>query len=181
MGTYIPSWIETNVSRPQRRTALIANELSRYNINRAAISETLLAEEGSLTESDGGYTFFWKGEALHEDRIHGVGFVIKPKLLKQIPSLPTGVNARLMKLCLPISKKRFIAIISMYAPTMTCSKEIREQFYANLDTELRDTPATDKVVILGDLNARVGRDVEQWRRFIGKHGVGKMNSNGFCC
>ena len=48
----------------------------------AAISETRLAEEGSLTESGSGYTFSWKGKALHEDRIHGVGFAIKSRLLK---------------------------------------------------------------------------------------------------
>ena len=43
-----------DVLRPHRRTALIAKELSRYNINIAAIGETRLAEEGSLTEPDGG-------------------------------------------------------------------------------------------------------------------------------
>ena len=60
---------------------------------------------------------------------------------------------------------------------MTGTEEIREQFYADLDTELGDTPATDKLVMLGDFNARVGRDAEQWRGVTGKHGVGKINSN----
>ena len=83
-----------------------------------------------------------------------------------------------MKLRLPISDKCFTTIISVYAPTTTCTEEIREQFYADLDTELRHTPATDKLVILGDFNARAGRDVEQWRGAIEKNGVGKMNSNG---
>ena len=82
-----------------------------------------------------------------------------------------------MKLRHPVSNKRFITIISVYAPTLTCTEEVRQQFYAELDTELRDTPATDKLVILGDFNARVGRDVEEWRGVIGKHGFGKMNSN----
>ncbi len=35
--------------RPQRRTALIAAELSRYNIDIAALSETRLLDEGSIT------------------------------------------------------------------------------------------------------------------------------------
>ena len=35
-------------ARPQRRTALVAKELSRYNIDIAALSETRLADEGSL-------------------------------------------------------------------------------------------------------------------------------------
>ncbi|KAL6484011.1 hypothetical protein MHYP_G00088840 [Metynnis hypsauchen] len=44
--------------RPERRTALIARELARYSIDIAALSETRLAEEGSVAEPKGGYTFF---------------------------------------------------------------------------------------------------------------------------
>jgi len=47
-----------NSSRPRRRTALTASELSRYNIGIAALSETRLADEGSLNEIASGYTFF---------------------------------------------------------------------------------------------------------------------------
>ena len=83
-----------------------------------------------------------------------------------------------MKLRLAVTDKCFITTTSVYTPTMTYTEEIREQFYADLDTELRDTPATDKLVIQGDFNARVGRDVEQWRGVIWKHGDGKMDSYG---
>jgi len=41
-------------NRPQGRTALIAAELHRYNIDTAALSETRLSDEGSLTEVGGG-------------------------------------------------------------------------------------------------------------------------------
>ena len=47
--------------RSERRTALVRKELSRYNIDIAALSETCLADEGQLTEADCGYTFFWIG------------------------------------------------------------------------------------------------------------------------
>ena len=40
---------------------------------------------------------------------------------------------------------------------ITCT-DTREQFYADLDSELSGTPATDKLLILGDFNARVDRD-----------------------
>ena len=45
-------------TRPRRRTALIALELERYGIDIAALSETRLSGEGSLTEDGGGYTFY---------------------------------------------------------------------------------------------------------------------------
>ncbi|KAL8615669.1 hypothetical protein ACOMHN_034819 [Nucella lapillus] len=86
------------LSRPERRTALIAKELSRYNIDIAALSETRLADEGSVAEPKGGHTFFWKGKGQDEERIHGIGLTIRSKLLQQLPDLPTATNERLMKL-----------------------------------------------------------------------------------
>ena len=44
--------------RPARRTALIGLELQRYNIDIAALSETRLADTGSITEVGAGYIFF---------------------------------------------------------------------------------------------------------------------------
>lgn len=103
------------VSKPQIRTTIVANELSRYNIDITTLSETRLAKEGSVTEYNG-YIFFWKGKVQNKDHIHGIGFAIRTKLLKQILNLPTDINERLMKIHLPISNRRFINAISAYAP-----------------------------------------------------------------
>ena len=58
-------------TRPERRTILIARELGRYQIDIATLSETRLAEGGSIVEPKG-YTFFWRGKAKDKDGIHGV-------------------------------------------------------------------------------------------------------------
>ena len=85
-------------SRPERRTDLIAMELGKYQIDIAVLCETRHAEEGSIAEPKGGYTFFWRGKAKDEDRIHGVGLTIKTSLCRQLPDLPTPVSQQLMKL-----------------------------------------------------------------------------------
>ncbi|XP_029766781.1 uncharacterized protein LOC112117806 [Terrapene carolina triunguis] len=166
------------VARPERRTALIARELVRYNIDIAALSETRLPGEGFLSEPGGGYTFFWKGQTETEDRIHGVGLAIKTLLMHQLPDFPVGISERLLKLRFPLNAKRHVTIISAYAPTLTCSDNSKEQFYEDLDRLIKATPVTDKPLLLGDFNARVGADSENWKGVIGPHGVGKMNSNG---
>ena len=36
----------------------------------------------------------------------------------------------------------------------------------------------DRLVLMGDLNGRVGREVETWEEVIGKHGEDTQNDNG---
>ena len=62
--------------RPEWRTALIAKELARYEVQMAALSETWLAEEGILAEIGTDYTFFWIGCSKHNHPEVGVGFPI---------------------------------------------------------------------------------------------------------
>ncbi|CAI9737122.1 Hypothetical predicted protein [Octopus vulgaris] len=57
-------------SRPERRSALIAHELSRLNIDIAALSEVCFADESGLKERDAGYTLFWSGKPSSEKRIN---------------------------------------------------------------------------------------------------------------
>lgn len=54
----------------------------------------------------------------------------------------------------------------------------KELFYRSLDSLLSEIPAVDKLILLGDFNARVGKDHEAWPETLGKFGGGKMNSNG---
>ncbi|CAG4951912.1 unnamed protein product [Parnassius apollo] len=64
---------------PERKTAIVARELSRYNIDVAALSETHLPDEGELVEYGGGYTLFSS-----EPRRSGVGFAVKNYLAAQL-------------------------------------------------------------------------------------------------
>ena len=106
---------------------------------------------------------------MDEDRIHGVGLAIKSSLMKQLPTLPIGINERLMKLRLPLGRNRYATIISAYAPTLTSPEETIEQFYANLISVLDSVPANDKLILLGDFIARVGHDHSRWEGVLGRH------------
>ena len=174
----IRTLLDRNVDRPPRRTALVAAELNRYNIDIAALCETRLADEGSLTEVGEGYTFFWKGLPAESQRIHGVGFAIRTSLLNQLPETPVAVSERLMTLRVPLSKSRFMTIICAYAPTLTSDDHSKDCFYQALHSVLRSTPRSDKLLLMGDFNARVGADYSVWGDIIGRHGVGTVNSNG---
>uniref|UniRef100_H2ZW08 Endonuclease/exonuclease/phosphatase domain-containing protein n=1 Tax=Latimeria chalumnae TaxID=7897 RepID=H2ZW08_LATCH len=165
-----------NSDRPERRTAIVARELLRYNIDFAALSETR-ADEGHLREEGGGYTFFWKGKPANDKRVHGVGFAIKNQIVSQMTEIPAGINERFMTLRLQLANNSSATVISAYAPTLAAEEEQKEQFYADLDEILTIIPKEDKIILLGDFNVRVGWDSNMWRGTIGKEGVGKANPN----
>ena len=167
-----------DADRPQRRTALIGKELARYGIDVAALSETRLAGEGELCERGSGYTFYWSGRPSEERREAGVGFAVKTTLVGKLAGLPKGVNDRLMTMKLPLAGKKHLTIISAYAPTMTNPDDVKAKFYEELHTVIADVPKADKLILLGDFNARVGKDNVAWEGVLGHHGVGQCNSNG---
>ncbi|KAJ3584268.1 hypothetical protein NHX12_014764 [Muraenolepis orangiensis] len=149
-----------------------------FQIDIAALSETRLADEGQLKEEKGGYTFFWKGKPANEPRIHGVGFAIKNCLINHLHELPVGINERLMTIRLMLASSQMATVISAYAPTLDAQDEVKEAFYADLDKILSEVPKEDKLILLGDFNARVGRNHHLWRGTLGREGVGNTNSNG---
>lgn len=180
IGTWNVHTLLDNVhaDRPDRRTALVANELVGYSINIAALQETRFAVEGQLTERVAGYTFFWSGCKQDDHRESGVGFAIRSNLLKNLDSLPKGFNDRLMVMQLPLPAGKKASLISAYAPTMTNPGEVKDKFYEEFNSLLSSIPKEHKLIVLGDFNARVGCDYRAWGGTLGKHGIGKSNSNG---
>ena len=82
-----------------------------------------------------------------------------------------------MKLRMPVSKSRHLTIVSAYAPTLSSLRDVKDDFYDNLDHVIKTTLQRDKLALLGDFNARVGRHHSSWARVLGKHGIGKINNN----
>jgi len=83
-----------------------------------------------------------------------------------------------MTMRLPLSKDNFATIISVYAPTITIPDENKEAFYNQLASVLSGIPHTDKPLLLGGINAKIGRENDKWPLVMGKHGIGKCNSYG---
>ena len=131
-----------------------------------------------MEEVGAGYTFFWKGKPDGAPRTGGVGFAIRTSLARSLDSLPRGDSDRIMVLRLKLNDDCYATIVSAYAPTMTHTDESKDAFYDDLDRVLRDTRKKDKLIVLGDFNARVGADNSLWPKTLGKHGIGKCNSNG---
>ena len=159
---------------PRRKTALLAHELDRYSIDVVALSETRLSGEGSITE--GSYIIFWRGYLEGQVRQHGVGLAISH--MRGYIEEPNYVSERLIPLCIPLVRGEHMLVISAYAPTLTAEEDQKDHFYIALDTDLMKACPKDKIILLGDFNARVDSRTDLWRGIIGAHGIGTMNING---
>ena len=162
--------------RARRRSALIDLELSNINADITALQEVRYSGEGHLREKE--RTFFWMGCPDGERRRAGVAFAIKNELADKLNEAPKGVSERIMTLRICMAEDRYITIVNVYAPTMTYPDEEKEAFYAQLHGIIESIPKTDKLVLLGDFNARVGDDYSTWSPVLGKFGKGQQNSNG---
>ena len=167
----------TGSDRPQRRKVLADRELYRYKVEIAALSENRLAEEGLLKEVCAGYSFFWSGHKKEERPEAGVGFAIVTPCQQALTTSkrhtwsPDDAETSLFwqEAC---NNCKW----SAYAPTMTNPDEVKDKFYDDLDSMISATTRTDKLILLGDFNARVGTDHQTWEGEIGTEGIGKCNS-----
>nr|XP_027227478.1 uncharacterized protein LOC113819443 [Penaeus vannamei] len=148
--------------------------LAAFSSNPAPLSETRLSEEGSLTEV-GKATFFWKGLPEGVQRNYGVAFAVKTSMLSSIPQSPIGVHERLMSWRIPLTDSRYATLISAYAPTLDAEEESKDRFYSQLHTLFQSIPHDDKIILLGDFNARVGRNHQLWQGIMGRHGTTWMH------
>ena len=164
--------------RPERRSAILARKLARYDIDIAALSETRISAENQFEEVGAGYTFFTIGQVEGKPRQAGVGFAIKSALVSRLQEHPKAVNLRLTHMKLELAHGQTAVLISAYAPTMDAADEVKEEFYSTLNDVVSSVSYKHRLFILGDLNARVGRDYSTWPKVLGHHSVGNENSNG---
>ncbi|CAM2111007.1 unnamed protein product [Caretta caretta] len=116
------------------------------------------------------------GKSSEETREHGVGFAIKNSLL-EVSEPPTNGSERILALRLFTSEGP-VNLVSEYAPTLSSSSDIKDQFYNQLNTTTSKIPKHEYVFLVGEFNVKLGADHEAWTNCLGQHRIGKMNGNG---
>ena len=141
-------------NRPERQIALVAKTLDKYEIDTAALSETVLSGEGSLNELGQKNTYFWRSQS----HIHGVGTANKNTTIKSLHEHLVGHSERLITVRIPLERANFVTIISAYAPTLAAEEETKGEFCSSILAVLEAVDRRDNLVLMGDFSARVGSD-----------------------
>ena len=79
-------------------------------------------------------------------------------IMAKLTEMPHPVNDRFTTMRIPFTKDRNATIVSAYAQTMANPDENKDTFYSHLKLTLRNIHSTYELRLIGDFNARIGRE-----------------------
>ncbi|KAL9971331.1 hypothetical protein ACROYT_G023842 [Oculina patagonica] len=156
------------------KLAQVTAEMRRYCLHILGVSESRWTGSG-IVKTSTGETVLYAGR---DDNQHheGVAIILKKGMEKYLLEWKP-INSRLMTARMK-GKHVNLSLVQCYAPTNDSDDTTKDSFYAQLQAELEKLPRHDMLVIMGDLNAKVGSDNSNYDRAMGKEGCGTMNENG---
>lgn len=150
---------------------ILSNVLKNYKVDVAALQET--KQKGNEVMEVEDYVFFNSGS---ETQYFGTGFMVHKKVSTTIIEFKP-ISERICRLRLK-GKYRKISIINVHAPTNEKKDEIKDQFYEEIGKVVNALPRYDVKIVLGDFNAKIGRE-EVYKSITGGYSLhGKTNENG---
>ena len=152
---------------------ILFGEMNRYKVDIVGVTETHTPGNGAVTTKGGLILFSGRKD---KDHRQGVAVAISNKMKSNLLSHKC-INERLMSARFQ-SAYINLSIIVCYTPTNDAEMEEKNSFYDQLQDEINATPKHDLIMVIGDLNAKVGSDNLAWKMTMGKHGVGNKNENG---
>ena len=155
----------------------VSKEMSNYGLDILGISEARWTGTGKAAGPQGEMILYSGGDENHE---RGVAVMVSKKIAGSIMEWSASGD-RMIRVRF-FSKHIKMTIIQCYAPTNEARMEEKEKFYDDLDGEIKRTPKHDMLLVMGDMNAKIGSDNFGYEQNMGKHGCGEQNENGgmFC-
>lgn len=156
------------------KLAQVTAEMRRCRLHVLGVSESRWTGTGRM-KAVSGETVLYSGR---DDRQHreGVAIILKKGAERSLMEWKP-IDSRIIKARLK-GRHNNITLIQCYAPTNDSEDDLKDNFYLRLQAEIEQVSMQDLIIIMGDLNAKVGADNSGSDRVMGRHGCGTINENG---
>ena len=156
------------------KKCMIVELFKERKLDILALSETKVKGSGSRE---------WEGQRVIVSGVsercrarEGVAVMLSGRMWGKVAEYKC-LDSRIMWVKLKLDGE-IVVVVSVYAPGMEKKEDERERFWARFSECLAGFESNERVIVLGDMNAKVG-DRER-DGIVGKFGVPGMNENGVC-
>ncbi|KAL0852131.1 hypothetical protein ABMA28_000368 [Loxostege sticticalis] len=167
----IGTWNVRGFNHPGKLT-ILEREIDRVGVNICGLREIHWKGSGNLLTDH--HVVYFSGNDISSS--NGVGFLI-PIHQNNCVMGYEPVSDRIISIKLKSSPMN-LNIVQVYAPTSTESDEAIEKFYSELESTWAKVPSRELLIILGELNSKIGEYAHQLSKCAGRFGLGKRNKRG---
>ena len=150
----------------------VSKEMDAYGLEILGLSEVRWTGEGKEIGPRGETILYTGSKDKHEN---GVAIMIKKDIGQSLMEW-RGYGERIIKARF-FSNHIKLTVVQCYAPTNNADQEEKDEFYSVLGDALSETSTHDMVIVMGDLNAKVGSDNTGYENVIGRYGHGVRNED----
>ena len=151
----------------------LAKEMDRYKIDVLGVAECRYTGSDRTIIEDKHVVYSRRDNGRH---YQGVALFCSPFAAKCLISYEP-INERLLVARFK-SRSAKLSIVMCYAPTEVAEARVKDAFYYQLESVLDSVATSDTIILMGDLNAKVGNYNLGDGRVVGNHGLGIRNDNG---
>jgi len=155
------------------KTTQVVREMRRYQLDILGISECRWTGSGKV-RTNTGETILYSGRQ-DDNHNSGVAIIMSKDATRTLeewtPMSDRIITARFW------SKHIKTTLIQVYAPTNEADDETKDIFYEQLQSVISQAPRHDAIIVLGDLNAKIGRKLDGEKGIVGNHGLQSERSD----
>ena len=149
---------------------MIAEEMRRYRISLLGLAETRWLQSGQVKLASG-ETILYSG---HPDdsapHTEGVAFMLSQEAQRALINWEP-INSRIITAKFQTTHKNVnLQVVQCYAPTNDTDDELKDQYYNQLYHILQARKDKDIMILMGDMNPKIGGDNNGYERVMGREG-----------